>query len=126
MSQSVNRVFLIGRIGRDPEIRYPTENNALTTFSLATDPPSPEGREAEPDWHTVVCREKLAEFAAQYLCKGRLVCVVGALRSRPWEDRGGRRRRSAAVSASEIVPLDRRPDLAAAETAHDDAAPDQP
>jgi single-strand DNA-binding protein len=102
--------ILIGRLGRDPEMRYTAEGEAVTTLSLATDrPPKPDGA-VETDWHRIVCWAKLAEFAGQFLAKGRLVCVTGRICYRSWESRDGQRHRTAEITASELVPLDRKPD----------------
>jgi single-strand DNA-binding protein len=107
---SLNRVVLIGRAGREPSVRYTPEGVALASFSLATDRPGRPGEQTPPDWHSVVCRARTAELAAQYLTRGRLVCVVGRLAYREWQARDGQRRRSAEVVASDLVLLDRRPD----------------
>jgi single-strand DNA-binding protein len=125
MAQSLNRVVLIGRTGREPTVRYTPEGVALATFSLATDRPTKPGGETAPDWHAIVCRARTAELAAQYLTKGRLVCVVGRLTYRDYEAKDGQRRRTAEVVASELVLLDRRPDgpPAADAGAADDAVP---
>ena len=112
MAQCVNRVILIGRLGRDPEMRYTNDGEAVTTFSLATDRPVRPGAEPVTDWHRVVCWSKLAETAGQYLSKGRLVCVIGRLDYRSWEGRDGQRRTTAEVIAAELTLLDRRPDAA--------------
>ncbi len=110
MAFAVNRIFLIGRLGRDPEMRYTQEGQAVTTFSLATDRPTRSGAERETDWHNVVCWEKTAEFANEYLAKGRLVFVGGRLTYRNWEGRDGVKRRTAEVVANEVIPLDPRPE----------------
>ena len=121
MAQSLNRVLLIGRLGRDPEMRYTADGEAVTTLSLATDrPPKPDGA-AETDWHRVVCWAKLAEFAGQFLAKGRLVCVTGRICYRSWESRDGQRHRTAEIVAAELVLLDRKPDAEPA-----DAPPMEP
>src|SRR5438552_173634 len=110
MAQNVNKVVLVGRSGRDPDLRYTNDGEAVTTFSLATDRPARPGSEPTTDWHRVVCWAKLAETAGQYLSKGRLACVVGRLTYRTWETRDGQRRTTAEVVATELVLLDRRPD----------------
>lgn len=108
--------ILIGRLARDPEMRYTNEGEAVTTFSLATDRPGRPGTDPTTDWHRVVCWSKLAETAGQFLSKGRLACVVGRLTYRTWETRDGQRRTTAEVVAAELVLLDRRPDAEPAET----------
>lgn len=108
--QSLNRTELIGRLGRDPEMRYTPDGQALTKFSLATNRPARAGAEPETDWHQIVCWGKLAEFAGQYLDKGRLVYVAGRLTYRTWEGQDGQKRRATEIVAGEIVLLDRRPE----------------
>ena len=122
MAFSVNRVELIGRLGHEPEMRYTPEGQAVTRFSLATDRPTRAGAERETDWHRIVCWGKLAEFAGEYLDKGRLVFVAGRLTYRTWEGRDGQRRRAAEVVATEIIPLDRRPET----ESHDAVSPETP
>ena len=109
MSYSYNRVELVGRLGQDAEMRFTPEGQAVTKFSLATDRPVKAGAQPETDWHQVVCWRKLAEFAGQYLTKGRLVFVAGRLAYRAWEDKEGQKHRATEVVAAEIVLLDRRP-----------------
>ena len=107
---SVNRLVLVGRLGRSPEMRYTPEGQALTRFSLATDRPVKAGAERETDWHQVVSFGKVAEFAGQYLDRGRLVCVIGRITYRSWEGRDGQTRRMTEIVASDVVALDRKPD----------------
>jgi len=109
MSFSLNRTELIGRLGQDPEMRYTPEGQAVSKFSLATDRPAKPGTQSEPDWHSVVCWQKLAEFAGQYLSKGRLVFVAGRLTYRSWEGKDGQKHRAAEIVATELIPLDRKP-----------------
>lgn len=104
-----NRVVLIGRLGRAPEMRYTPEGQAITRFSLATDRLTRAGAEHETDWHQVVSFGKVAEFAGQHLDRGRLVCVVGRLTYRSWEGRDGQTRRATEIIASEVIALDRKP-----------------
>jgi single-strand DNA-binding protein len=98
-------------------MRYSQDGQAITRLSLATDRPGKPGEPSEPDWHSVVCFGKLAEFVNQYVTKGRLVFAAGRLTYRSWESKDGQRRRTAEVVASEVVPLDRRPETEAAATA---------
>jgi len=81
MSQSVNHVHLIGRLGQDPETRHTSDGQAVTKLSLATDRPAKPSTHSEPDWHSIVCWQKLAEFAGQYLQKGSAVYAEGRLRT---------------------------------------------
>jgi|GEM_PF-1210675 len=106
---SVNRVILIGRLGRDPDMQYTPEGQAVTRFSLATDRYGPPGSSHETDWHQVVCFGKVAEFAGECLDKGRLVCVMGRITYHSWEAKEGQKRRTTEIIASEVVGIDYRP-----------------
>jgi single-strand DNA-binding protein len=117
MAFSYNRAELIGRLGRDPEMRYTPEGQAVTRFSLATDRPVKPGAQPETDWHQVVCWGRLAEFAGQYLAKGRLVFVAGRLSYRSWEGNDGQTRRATEIVGREVTVLDRRPDSVPADSA---------
>ena len=92
MAGSLNKVMLIGRLGRDPEIRYSQDGRAVGNFSMATsqqwsDKDSGEKKE-RTDWHRVVIFGRLAEICSQYLSKGRLVYIEGRLQSRSYEQDG--------------------------------------
>jgi len=108
MAQSHNRVELIGRLGGDPELRHTDDGTAVANVRLATDRPTRAGAPPQTDWHTIVCWERRAEFAAQYLTRGRLVFVAGRLAYREYEDKSGVRRVAVEIVASELVPLDSR------------------
>ncbi len=91
---SVNKVILIGNLGRDPEVRYNPNGVAWCTISLATtrqwkNRESGE-RQEETEWHRVVFNDRLAEIAGEYLKKGRAVYVEGRLKTRKWQDKEGR------------------------------------
>lgn len=88
---SVNKVILVGNLGRDPEVRYSPEGSAICNLSLATtsqwkDKNSGEKRE-ETEWHRVVMYNRLAEIAGEYLKKGRPVYIEGRLKTRKWQDK---------------------------------------
>src|SRR5690606_36133364 len=88
---SVNKVILVGNLGRDPEVRYTPEGSAICNISLATtsqwkDRNSGERRE-ETEWHRVVFYNRLAEIAGEYLRKGRSVYVEGRIKTRKWQDK---------------------------------------
>lgn len=110
MAYSINRVELIGRLGRDVELRYTPDGHAVANLSLATDRPTKPDAERETDWHRVVCWGQTAEFCGEYLGKGRLVFVAGRLTYRKWEDKDGQKRITTEIIASEVMALDRRPD----------------
>lgn len=113
---SVNRVVLVGRIGRTPEMRYTPEGQAVTRFSLATDRRVRAGGQSETDWHQVVCFGKVAEFSGEHLDRGRLVCVVGRITYRSWEGRNGQTHRVTEIIANEVEALDRKPNAEGDET----------
>jgi len=107
MSRSVNKVILLGRLGKDPELKYTPAGQAVTKFSLATserwkDKGSGEFQE-RTEWHNIVCWAKLAETASQYLTKGSSVYVEGRLQTRSWDDKEGKRHYMTEVVVSEMV-----------------------
>ena len=90
---SLNRVILLGRLGRDPEVRYAPSGSAICNATIATsrqwkDKTSGE-RQEETEWHRVVFYDRLAEIAGEYLKKGRSVYVEGRLKTRKWTDKEG-------------------------------------
>lgn len=101
---SVNKVILIGNLGRDPELRYTKNGQAVANFSLATsDSYTKDGqREERTEWHRIVAWAKTAELCAQYLSKGRTVYIEGALRTREWEDKEGQKRQTTEVHAQTV------------------------
>ena len=106
---SVNKVILVGNLGRDPEIRYAPSGDAICNISIATtdtwkDKQSGEKREAT-EWHRVVFFGKLAEIAGQYLKKGRAVYVEGRLQTRKWQDQTGQDRYTTEIRANEMQML---------------------
>jgi single-strand DNA-binding protein len=103
----LNRVILIGRLTRDPELRYTTSGLAVARLSVAVDRPfTNQQGERETDFIDVVVWRKLAETCANHLAKGRLVAVDGRLQIRPWE-KDGVKHRSAEVVAETVRFLDR-------------------
>lgn len=104
----LNRVILIGRLANDPELKYTPSGIAVSSFRLAVDRPfSNSSGERETDFIDVVVWRQSAEFAANYLGKGRLVAVDGRLQIRTWVAQDGTRRRSAEVVAEFLRGLDR-------------------
>lgn len=91
---SVNKVILVGNLGRDPEVRYGAEGNAICNISIATTSNwkdrSTGERKEETEWHRVVFYNKLAEIAGEYLKKGRSVYVEGRLKTRKWTGQDGK------------------------------------
>ncbi len=109
---SVNKVILVGNLGRDPETRYMPDGAAITNASVATsfqwnDKASGEKKE-ETEWHRIVFRGKLAEIAGEYLKKGSQVYVEGRLRTRKWQDKEGQDRYTTEVVAERMQMLGSR------------------
>ena len=118
MAGSLNKVQLIGNVGRDPEMKYLAGGEAVTTFSLATNRRwrGQDGQTHEQtEWHNVVAWRKLAEQCGEYLEKGRQVYVEGRLQTRTWDDpTSGQKRYRTEIVAEELVLLDSRSDRAGA------------
>ena len=107
---SVNKVILVGNLGRDPEIRHAPSGAAVATFTIATNEVrnNKEGqREERTEWHRIVAFGKLAEICGQYLIKGKQVYLEGRLQTRSWEDRDGNKRTTTEIIASTMVMLGR-------------------
>jgi single-strand DNA-binding protein len=109
---SVNKVILVGNLGRDPETRYMPDGAAITNASLATtygwtDKASGEKKE-ETEWHRIVFRGRLAEIAGEYLKKGSQVYVEGRLRTRKWQDKEGHDRYTTEIMADTMQMLGSR------------------
>ena len=109
---SVNKVIIVGNLGRDPEVRYTPNGDSITNVTIATtdtwkDKATGEKKEAT-EWHRVVFFGKLAEIAGQYLKKGRQVYVEGALRTRKWQDKEGQERYTTEIVANEMKMLGSR------------------
>ena len=106
----LNKVMIIGNLGKDPEMRYTANGNAVTTFSIACSRSfsGPDGeRKEETEWFTVVTWNKLAETCSQFLQKGRRAYVEGRLQTRSWEGQDGQRRYRTEVIANTVLFLDR-------------------
>jgi single-strand DNA-binding protein len=120
---SLNKVMLIGRLTRDPEMRYTPSGQPVTSFSIATNRygSGPDGERREfTDYHNIVAwnigKRNLAELVAQYLRKGSQVYVEGRLQTRSWEGQDGQKRRATEVVAGDVQFLDSRPAGAGAPT----------
>ena len=111
MARGVNKVILVGNLGRDPETRYAQNGTAVTRFSVATseswrDRASGEQQE-RTEWHNVVCFARLGEIAGEYLRKGSKVYIEGQLRTSSWEAEGQKKYRTE-INAREMQMLDSR------------------
>lgn len=119
MSRSLNKVMIIGRLGRDPEMRYTPSGRPVTTFSVATSRSwnTSEGeRRTETEWFNVVAWSSLAEICKEYLKKGQQVYIEGRLQTRYWDDNEGNKHSSVEIVASEMIILgERRENQSAAE-----------
>ncbi len=109
---SVNKVILVGNLGKDPEVRYTADGAAIANITLATtdtwkDKTSGEKKEAT-EWHRVAFFGKLAEIAGQYLKKGRSVYVEGRIRTRKWQDKEGQDRYTTEIIADQMQMLGSR------------------
>jgi single-strand DNA-binding protein len=111
MGRGLNKVMIIGRVGRDPEMRYTPSGRPVTTFSIATSRTwnaADGGRRTETEWFNVVTWSNLAEICKQYLAKDRLVYVEGRLQTRHWDDPEGNKHSAVEIVANEMIMLDER------------------
>jgi single-strand DNA-binding protein len=108
VAKSVNKVILIGNLGKDPELKHTSGGTAVATMTLATNErfkdKSGEWQD-KTEWHNVVLWQRLAEIASEYLKKGRSVYVEGRLQTRSWEDKQGQKRYTTEIVASDLVLL---------------------
>jgi len=104
----VNKVILVGNLGKDPEVRYLEGGTAVANFTLATSETYKDkggNRIEQTEWHNVVVWRGLAEIAEKYLRKGSMVYVEGKLRTRPWEDKDGVKRYTTEIIADNMTML---------------------
>ena len=111
-NSGINKVILIGRLGRDPEVRYANNGNAIANVSIATSESWKDKNTGEPvektEWHRVVFFRRLAEIVGEYLKKGSQVYVEGRLQTRKWQDKEGQDRYTTEIVANEMQMLDSR------------------
>lgn len=105
----VNKVILIGNLGRDPEVRYTPDGTAVANFSIATsdewtDKGSGEKQE-RTEWHRIVAFRRLGEICGEYLSKGRQVYIEGKLQTREWQDKEGNKRYTTEIVANQMQML---------------------
>ena len=108
---SVNKVILIGNLGKDPEMRTTPQGTSLARFSVATSTTWKDAsgaKQERTEWHDVVAWEKLAQICGEYLHKGKMVYVEGSLQTRSWEDQAGQKRYKTEIKASNVVMLSPR------------------
>ena len=109
MAASLNKVMLIGRLGRDPELRYTQSGSPVANFSMATDESYTDrdgNRVDRTEWHRVVVWSRQAEAVSNYLRKGSLVYVEGRIQTNKWEDRDGQTRYTIEIRADRVQFLD--------------------
>ena len=108
----VNKVILVGNLGKDPEVKYLDSGVAVANFSLATSE-SYKNKEGErvnqTEWHNIVAWGKLADFATEYIQKGQLVYIEGRLQTRNWQDKDGNSRKTTEIVCTAITPLEWKP-----------------
>lgn len=120
--RGVNKVILIGNLGRDPDIQYLEGNIAVSKFSLATTEMYKDrsGKQvSQTEWHTVVLWRGLAELSQKYLHKGSLVYIEGRLRTRSWEDKDHVKKHATEIVGDNLVMLDKRSDFTHNDQAND-------
>jgi single-strand DNA-binding protein len=113
MSGSVNKVILIGRLGKDPEVKYTPSGAPVAKFSLATDEVFKDRtgeQQKRTEWHNIVAWNKLAEICGEYLTKGKQIYIEGSIRSRQWEDQAGNKRTAYDIVASRMQMLGSKAD----------------
>jgi single-strand DNA-binding protein len=114
---SVNKVILVGRLGKDPETRYTSSGQAVCNFTMATDETYKDRageRQKRTEWHRIVVWAKQAEIAQQYLHKGSLIYLEGRIQTRQWDDREGQKRTTTEIVATNFRMLGGRGDASAA------------
>jgi single-strand DNA-binding protein len=114
MAGTVNKVILIGRLGKDPEVKSLPSGTTVTKFSIATDEKytDRQGEKQErTEWHNIVAWGKLAEICGQYLRKGKLVYIDGSIRTDSWEDKeSGQKKYRTEIIANTMQMLDKKSD----------------
>jgi single-strand DNA-binding protein len=109
MGKSINKVILVGRLGRDPELKYTASGTPFCRFSMATDESWSDkgtGEKTErTEWHNIVVWNKLAEICNNYLTKGRMVYIEGSLQTREWDDKEGVKRKTTEIRCNDMVML---------------------
>jgi len=114
---SVNKVILVGRLGKDPETRFTSGGQAVATFNMATDSSYKDRngeRQKRTEWHRIKAWGKLAEIVQQYLKKGSLIFIEGRIETREWQDKEGVKRYTTEIVANEMRMLGGRGDGMAA------------
>ena len=114
MSRSLNKVMIIGHLGRDPEMRYTPSGRPVTTFSVATNRTwntASGDKRSETEWFSIVAWGNLAEICNQYLSKSQQVYIEGRLHTRHWENSNGDKHSSVEIVANEMMMLGNKPNI---------------
>jgi len=128
MSRGLNKVQIIGHLGKEPEMRYTPAGKPVTTFTMAVSRSWNTGdgeRHDETEWFNIVAFGKTAEICKQYLTKGQQVYIEGRLQTRRWEDKEGGKHNSVEVIANEMLMLGERREQSNQAQPASDAAPDE-
>lgn len=107
---SINKVILIGNLGRDPEVRYTQNGTAVANFTLATNEvwnDKSGERQERTEWHRIVVWGKQAEIAREHLSKGKQVYIEGSIQTRQWDDREGNKRTTTEIKAQRVIMMGR-------------------
>ena len=107
MANSLNKVILIGRLGKDPEVKALQSGKTVTSFSIATEETWKQDGEKKTatEWHSIKAWDRLAEICGQYLIKGKQVFIEGSLKTRSWEDKEGNKRSKTEIRADKMIML---------------------
>ncbi len=105
----INKAILVGRLGKDPDVKYTPDGTMVTTFRMATDLQWKDkngDKVQKTEWHSIVTYRKLAEICGKYLVKGSLVYVEGRIQTRSWDDKDGVKKYMTEIVASDMKMLD--------------------
>ena len=123
---NVNKVILIGRLGADPELRYTTDGSSVATFNIATSETWKDkngNKQERTEWHRIVAWRKLAEIAAEFLKKGKLVYIEGRIQSREFEGKDGAKRKMYEIIASTMKMIGGGPQTEGGRVKSDEVMP---
>ncbi len=121
--RGINRVILVGNLGKDPELKKLQDGTAVAKMTLATTETyrlKDGGNQIQTDWHTIIAWRGLATIAGQYLHKGSLVYIEGKIRYRHYEDKEGQKKHVTEIVADQILILDKKPSNTAQSEYNDD------
>ena len=129
MARGLNKCMIIGNVGRDPEMRYTPNGNAVTSFSVAVsrswNPKEGGDQRDETEWFNVVTWNKLAETCNQYLTKGQKVYIEGRIQSRSWDGTDGQKHYRTELIANEMMMLSAKGEMAGVGAGRDEFSPNQ-